>query len=52
LCEKSEEDGSLRAVSGSISDKEDLVFVRLLRLVMVGLLLWLDMVAGVVDGLD
>jgi hypothetical protein len=57
LCEKSEEDGSFGSVrGGNIPDKEDLLFVRLLRLVVVGLvlglLLGLDMVAGVVDGLD
>jgi hypothetical protein len=53
LSEKSGKGGSSGVVvSGSISDKEDLVFLRLLRLVMVGLLLWLDMIVGVVDGLD
>jgi hypothetical protein len=51
-CEKSEEDGSLGSMTGNIPDKEELVFVRLLRLVVVGLVLGLDMVTVVVDGLD
>jgi hypothetical protein len=47
LFEKSGEDGSLGAAPGNIPDKEDLLFVRLLRLVVVGLLLRVDMVAVV-----
>jgi hypothetical protein len=46
------EDGSLVSVTGNIPDKEDLLFVRPLRLVVLGLLLGLDMVAVVVVGLD
>jgi hypothetical protein len=39
-------------MTGNIPDKEELLFVRLLRLEVVGLVVGLDMVSVVVDGLD